>query len=115
MSQLGTVAVPSMSRLSPALSPQVIKQLMKKECTLEFSRDRKSMSVYCTPTGPGHNSTGSKMFVKVGEKVLSTLQKPPSPCTSQQDLALRAADRDALQFVSCLSCPGGLGARGRLR
>ncbi|NXS51416.1 AT2A3 ATPase, partial [Brachypteracias leptosomus] len=42
----------------------VIKQLMKKECTLEFSRDRKSMSVYCTPTGPGHNSTSSKMFVK---------------------------------------------------
>uniref|UniRef100_A0A803XUP9 Calcium-transporting ATPase n=1 Tax=Meleagris gallopavo TaxID=9103 RepID=A0A803XUP9_MELGA len=42
----------------------VIKHLMRKECTLEFSRDRKSMSVYCTPTGPGHNSTGSKMFVK---------------------------------------------------
>uniref|UniRef100_A0A8B9TM98 Calcium-transporting ATPase n=1 Tax=Anas platyrhynchos TaxID=8839 RepID=A0A8B9TM98_ANAPL len=44
----------------------VIKQLMRKECTLEFSRDRKSMSVYCTPTSPGHNSAGSKMFVKVG-------------------------------------------------
>ena len=28
----------------------VIKQLMRKEFTLEFSRDRKSMSVYCTPT-----------------------------------------------------------------
>ncbi|NXU56826.1 AT2A3 ATPase, partial [Turnix velox] len=42
----------------------VIKKLMRKECTLEFSRDRKSMSVYCTPTGPGHNSAGSKMFVK---------------------------------------------------
>ncbi|XP_042685961.1 sarcoplasmic/endoplasmic reticulum calcium ATPase 3 isoform X1 [Centrocercus urophasianus] len=42
----------------------VIKHLMRKECTLEFSRDRKSMSVYCTPTGPGHNSAGSKMFVK---------------------------------------------------
>ncbi|XP_062448258.1 sarcoplasmic/endoplasmic reticulum calcium ATPase 3 isoform X2 [Rhea pennata] len=42
----------------------VIKQLMKKECTLEFSRDRKSMSVYCTPVGTGHNSSGSKMFVK---------------------------------------------------
>uniref|UniRef100_A0A8C8EQ66 Calcium-transporting ATPase n=1 Tax=Oncorhynchus tshawytscha TaxID=74940 RepID=A0A8C8EQ66_ONCTS len=27
----------------------VIMQLMKKEFTLEFSRDRKSMSVYCTP------------------------------------------------------------------
>ncbi|KAM7381687.1 hypothetical protein PAMA_012500 [Pampus argenteus] len=39
----------------------VIKQLMKKNVTLEFSRDRKSMSVYCTPTkGDG----GAKMFVK---------------------------------------------------
>uniref|UniRef100_A0A8C7UY09 Calcium-transporting ATPase n=1 Tax=Oncorhynchus mykiss TaxID=8022 RepID=A0A8C7UY09_ONCMY len=39
----------------------VIKQLMKKEFTLEFSRDRKSMSVYCTPSkGDG----GAKMFVK---------------------------------------------------
>merc|ERR1711931_510745 len=39
----------------------VIKQLMQKKFTLEFSRDRKSMSVYCTPTkGDG----GAKMFVK---------------------------------------------------
>ncbi|KAM4526109.1 ATPase sarcoplasmic/endoplasmic reticulum Ca2+ transporting 1, like [Fundulus diaphanus] len=39
----------------------VIKQLMKKSFTLEFSRDRKSMSVYCTPAkGDG----GAKMFVK---------------------------------------------------
>uniref|UniRef100_A0A8B9LFU1 P-type Ca(2+) transporter n=1 Tax=Astyanax mexicanus TaxID=7994 RepID=A0A8B9LFU1_ASTMX len=46
-----------------ALSPplQVIKQLMKKNFTLEFSRDRKSMSVYCTPT---KGDSGSKMFVK---------------------------------------------------
>lgn len=42
---------------------QVIKQLMKKEFTLEFSRDRKSMSVYCTPSKG--KSTTSKMFVKV--------------------------------------------------
>lgn len=35
---------------------------MKKNVTLEFSRDRKSMSVYCTPSkGDG----GAKMFVKV--------------------------------------------------
>ncbi|MED6267251.1 Sarcoplasmic/endoplasmic reticulum calcium ATPase 2, partial [Characodon lateralis] len=40
----------------------VIKQLMKKECTLEFSRDRKSMSVYCTPNKS--RSTMGKMFVK---------------------------------------------------
>uniref|UniRef100_A0A1A8NS50 Calcium-transporting ATPase n=1 Tax=Nothobranchius rachovii TaxID=451742 RepID=A0A1A8NS50_9TELE len=39
----------------------VIRQLMKKEFTLEFSRDRKSMSVYCTPVKPGSRS---KMFVK---------------------------------------------------
>uniref|UniRef100_A0A667WXU7 Calcium-transporting ATPase n=1 Tax=Myripristis murdjan TaxID=586833 RepID=A0A667WXU7_9TELE len=39
----------------------VVKQLMKKNFTLEFSRDRKSMSVYCTPAkGDG----GAKMFVK---------------------------------------------------
>uniref|UniRef100_A0A3B3ZIU9 Calcium-transporting ATPase n=1 Tax=Periophthalmus magnuspinnatus TaxID=409849 RepID=A0A3B3ZIU9_9GOBI len=40
----------------------VIKQLMKKEFTLEFSRDRKSMSVYCTPN-KSRSSLG-KMFVK---------------------------------------------------
>lgn len=41
---------------------QVIRQLMKKEFTLEFSRDRKSMSVYCTPVKPGSQSN---LFVKV--------------------------------------------------
>ncbi|KAK9522306.1 hypothetical protein VZT92_018781 [Zoarces viviparus] len=40
----------------------VIKQLMKKEFTLEFSRDRKSMSVYCTPN-KSRSSIG-KMFIK---------------------------------------------------
>lgn len=35
---------------------------MKKNFTLEFSRDRKSMSVYCTP---GKGDGGPKMFVKV--------------------------------------------------
>uniref|UniRef100_A0A2K5DND9 P-type Ca(2+) transporter n=1 Tax=Aotus nancymaae TaxID=37293 RepID=A0A2K5DND9_AOTNA len=42
----------------------VIKQLVRKEFTLEFSRDRKSMSVYCTPTRPHAAGQGSKMFVK---------------------------------------------------
>lgn len=41
----------------------MIKQLMKKEFTLEFSRDRKSMSVYCTPNKA--RSSAGKMFVKV--------------------------------------------------
>lgn len=39
---------------------------MRKEFTLEFSRDRKSMSVYCTHNGPSQAAQGSKMFVKVG-------------------------------------------------
>ena len=39
----------------------VIKQLMTKNFTLEFSRDRKSMSAYCTPS---KNVGGAKMFVK---------------------------------------------------
>lgn len=44
---------------------------MQKEFTLEFSRDRKSMSVYCTPTGPSQTAQGSKMFVKVGAACLA--------------------------------------------
>ena len=38
----------------------------KKDFTLEFSRDRKSMSSYCTPKKPTRLGTGPKMFVKVG-------------------------------------------------
>lgn len=44
---------------------QVIKQLMRKEITLEFSRDRKSMSVFCSPNKLTRSATGAKMFVKV--------------------------------------------------
>lgn len=40
----------------------MIKLLMKKDFTLEFSRDRKSMSVYCTSAKGGSQT---KMFVKV--------------------------------------------------
>uniref|UniRef100_H2ZLD5 Calcium-transporting ATPase n=1 Tax=Ciona savignyi TaxID=51511 RepID=H2ZLD5_CIOSA len=40
----------------------LILSMMKKEFTLEFSRDRKSMSAYCRPTAP--SSIGPKMFVK---------------------------------------------------
>ncbi|KAG7332652.1 hypothetical protein KOW79_004486 [Hemibagrus wyckioides] len=55
--------VRSLSRIERANAcNSVIKQLMKKEFTLEFSRDRKSMSVYCTPSKG--KSTTSKMFVK---------------------------------------------------
>lgn len=40
---------------------RVIQQKWKKEFTLEFSRDRKSMSVYCVPSSGGNSP---KMFVK---------------------------------------------------
>ncbi|CAJ0578900.1 unnamed protein product, partial [Mesorhabditis spiculigera] len=40
---------------------RVIQQKWRKEFTLEFSRDRKSMSSYCLPTSGG---SGAKMFVK---------------------------------------------------
>ncbi|CAI4231256.1 unnamed protein product [Auanema sp. JU1783] len=40
---------------------RVIQQKWKKEFTLEFSRDRKSMSAYCVPTSGGN---AAKMFVK---------------------------------------------------
>lgn len=51
--------------LSTSICLQVIKQLMRKELTLEFSRDRKSMSVYCSPNKLTRSATGAKMFVKV--------------------------------------------------
>lgn len=43
---------------------RVIQSLWRKEFTLEFSRDRKSMSSYCVPT-KGKQGIGAKMFVKV--------------------------------------------------
>merc|ERR1712013_40784 len=36
----------------------------KKDFTLEFSRDKKSMSSYCTPKKPTRIGNGPKMFVK---------------------------------------------------
>ncbi|XP_064620385.1 calcium-transporting ATPase sarcoplasmic/endoplasmic reticulum type-like isoform X3 [Lineus longissimus] len=42
----------------------VIQQNWNKEFTLEFSRDRKSMSVYVTPNKPTRSAGGAKMFAK---------------------------------------------------
>jgi Ca2+ transporting ATPase len=46
------------------LCNQGIQSMWKKEFTLEFSRDRKSMSTYCTPAKPTKLGPGPKMFVK---------------------------------------------------
>ena len=58
------------SRLSPQeiamASNTIIRQKYRKEFTLEFSRDRKSMSTYVSSAGKGASSGTStaKMFVK---------------------------------------------------
>jgi Ca2+ transporting ATPase len=59
------------SRLSPQelamASNTIIRQKYRKEFTLEFSRDRKSMSTFVTTATKGPSGTGqpsAKMFVK---------------------------------------------------
>merc|ERR1719369_1431311 len=51
-------------RSSAIVSRQDMDTKWKKEFTLEFSRDRKSMSSYCTPLKPSRLGNGPKMFVK---------------------------------------------------
>ncbi|XP_025091372.1 calcium-transporting ATPase sarcoplasmic/endoplasmic reticulum type-like isoform X2 [Pomacea canaliculata] len=42
----------------------IIQDMWRKEFTLEFSRDRKSMSVYCVPNKPTRVPGGARMFAK---------------------------------------------------
>ncbi|KAM5273994.1 sarcoplasmic/endoplasmic reticulum calcium ATPase 3 isoform 2-T2 [Ctenodactylus gundi] len=78
----------------------VIKQLMRKEFTLEFSRDRKSMSVYCTPTRSDSKTQSSKMFVKgAPESVLERCssvrvgsRKAPLSTTSREQILAKIRD-----------------------
>uniref|UniRef100_H2ZG99 Calcium-transporting ATPase n=1 Tax=Ciona savignyi TaxID=51511 RepID=H2ZG99_CIOSA len=93
----------------------VIKSMMKKEFTLEFSRDRKSMSAYCRPTAP--SSIGPKMFVKgAPEGVLDRCthvrvgkQRVPMTAEIKQEIQSLVKEygtgRDTLRF---------LGIRGKL-
>lgn len=54
-----------LDRRSAAISVrQEIETKWKKEFTLEFSRDRKSMSSYCVPLKASRLGTGPKLFVK---------------------------------------------------
>ncbi|KAL3124098.1 hypothetical protein niasHT_004687 [Heterodera trifolii] len=66
---------PKHNGLSPrelgSVCNRVIQLKWKKEFTLEFSRDRKAMSVYCKPSAD-RTGAGAKMFVKgAPEGVLS--------------------------------------------
>ncbi|KAF4527891.1 hypothetical protein B566_EDAN019176 [Ephemera danica] len=51
-------------RSSAIVVRQDIESKWKKEFTLEFSRDRKSMSSYCVPTKPSRIGNGPKLFCK---------------------------------------------------
>jgi Ca2+ transporting ATPase len=51
-------------RTTAIVVKQDIETKWKKEFTLEFSRDRKSMSSYCTPIKPTKIGNGPKLFVK---------------------------------------------------
>lgn len=51
-------------RTSAIVVRQDIETKWKKEFTLEFSRDRKSMSSYCIPLKSSKLGTGPKLFVK---------------------------------------------------
>lgn len=66
---------------------QVIKQLMKKELTLEFSRDRKSMSVFCSYNKLTRSTSGNKMFIKVSQPSVFE-QRNVSTSTGDKNLFL---------------------------
>ncbi|CAL4119460.1 unnamed protein product [Meganyctiphanes norvegica] len=51
-------------RSAAIISKQDMDTKWKKEFTLEFSRDRKSMSTFCTPLKPTRLGTSPKMFCK---------------------------------------------------
>lgn len=55
------------------LANQHIQTMWKKEFTLEFSRDRKSMSSYCVPLKATKLGPGSKQFVKVCQPIFTII------------------------------------------
>ncbi|MBN3311762.1 AT2A2 ATPase, partial [Atractosteus spatula] len=105
-----------LSGLSPAeratACSSVIRQLMKKEMTLEFSRDRKSMSVFCSPVKPTHSTSGAKMFVKgAPEGILercnwlrvNSLRVPLTPSLREQLLGVVRSWGSGRDTLRCLA------------
>jgi len=88
----------------------------KKDFTLEFSRDRKSMSSYCSPKKPTRIGTGPKMFVKgAPEGVLDRCthyrvgtEKRPMTDALRQKIMDRAVEygtgRDTLRCLALATC-----------
>merc|ERR1712012_595944 len=89
-----------------------MEQKWKKEFTLEFSRDRKSMSTYCTPKKPTRLGTGAKIFVKgATEGVLDrctyvrigTEKVPMTPAMKQNILETAVAYGTGRDTLRCLA------------
>jgi len=89
-----------------------MEQKWKKEFTLEFSRDRKSMSTYCTPKKPTRLGTGAKIFVKgATEGVLDrctyvrigTEKVPMTPAMKQTILETATAYGTGRDTLRCLA------------
>jgi len=88
----------------------------KKDFTLEFSRDRKSMSTYCTPKKPTRIGNAAKMFVKgAPEGVLDRCShirvgtdKVPMTDAIRQKIMDRAVEygtgRDTLRCLALATC-----------
>ncbi|CAG0882368.1 unnamed protein product [Cyprideis torosa] len=88
----------------------------KKQFTLEFSRDRKSMSSYCSPMKPSKLGTGPKMFVKgAPEGVLErcthvrvgSTKMPMTPTLKNKILELAGVygtGRDTLRCLGLATC-----------
>merc|ERR1712241_583065 len=88
----------------------------KKEFTLEFSRDRKSMSSYCTPKKPTRLGNGAKIFVKgAPEGVLDrctfvrigTEKVPMTPEMKETIMSTAVAygtGRDTLRCLALATC-----------
>lgn len=68
---------------------------MRKELTLEFSRDRKSMSVFCLSNKLNRSSSGAKMFIKVSSP----------PFTVEHDVVLRQRKRDMMSLPQHQGAP----------
>jgi Ca2+ transporting ATPase len=88
----------------------------KKDFTLEFSRDRKSMSTYCTPKKPTRIGNGAKMFIKgAPEGVLDRCthirvgaEKAPMTDAMRERIMAKAVEygtgRDTLRCLALATC-----------
>lgn len=95
---------------------QEIESKWKKEFTLEFSRDRKSMSSYCTPLKASRLGNGPKMFCKgAPEGVLDrcsharvgTSKVPLTPALRERIMDLTrqyGTGRDTLRCLALATC-----------